>query len=283
MRSIIALSSGRLRVARLGMCAVGVAFAGFSPAAHAAPLTRGFAVVALDGAKDVASPLARSIYSRPSLRPDATLDEQRAHVLLGDPPPTASPAMTDLASSRAAIKGDDAPSRQLLANIAADFHLRGVVVVSCATTSVAPSTWSSSTPAPASSGAPADAPLKPPTCNPTARLFLASNGKTDAHFEQDAIAPDLILDPAQPVTWNAAVLGLDSQYGVYAMPTPTPVPAGAISVVPSKEKKKEGSHYFYESPWFWGALGAAAFAGTAVFLATRDNSGDTIHLQMNVP
>jgi hypothetical protein len=262
----------------LHACAVGVAFAGFSPAAHAAPLTRGFAVVALDGAKDVAAPLARAIYSRPSLRPDATLDEPRAHVLLGDAPTSAAPAMTDLASSRAAIKGDDAPSRQLLANIATDFHLRGVVVVSCATADAAPSTWSGS----ASSSADAP-PAKPPTCNPTARLFLATNGKTDAHFEPDAIAPDLILDPAQPVTWNAAVLGLDSQYGVYATPTPTPVPAAAISVVPSQEKKKEGSHYFYESPWFWGALGAAAFAGTAVFLATRDNSGDTIHLQMNVP
>jgi hypothetical protein len=264
MRSSIALHAA----------AVGVAFAVISPAAHAAPLTRGFAVVALDGAKDVAAPLARAIYSRPSLRPDASLDEPRAHVLLGDPPPS---TLNDLASSRAAIKGDDAPSRQLLANIAADFHLRGVVVVSCATADAAPSTWSSSP------SASADAPAKPPTCNPTARLFLATNGKTDAHFEPDAIAPDLILDPTQPVTWNAAVLGLDSQYGVYAMPAPTPVPAGAISAAPPKENKKEGTHYFYESPWFWGALGAAAFAGTAVFLATRDNSGDTIHLQMQVP
>jgi hypothetical protein len=260
-----------MRVARLVMLAAGVAFAGFSAAAHAAPLTRGFAIVALDGAKDAAAPLARAVYSRPSLRPDASLDEPRAHVLLGEPPP---PALADLASSRAAIKGDDAPSRQLLSNIAADFHLRGVVVVSCATTDAAPSTW-------AGSSSPDPTP-KPPTCNPTARLFLATNGKTAAHFEPDAITPDLILDPSQPVTWNAAVLGLDAQYGVYAA-VPKPVPAGAISAAPSKEQKKEGSHYFYESPWFWGALGAAAFAGTAVFLATRDNSGDTIHLQMQVP
>ena len=278
MRFFHALSAVRPRVARLVMGSVGVAIAGFSPAAHAAPLTRGFAIVALDGAKDVASPLARAVYSRPSLRPDASLDEPRAHVLLGEPATTPLPAMNDLASSRAAIKGDDAPSRQLLSNIAADFHLRGVVVVSCATSDAAPSTWSGAS----SSPAPADVPPKPPVCNPTARLFLATNGKTAAHFEADAITPDLILDPTQPVTWNAAVLGLDSQYGVYAA-VPKPVPAGALSATPSQEKKKEGSHYFYESPWFWGALGAAAFAGTAVFLATRDNSGDTIHLQMQVP
>ncbi|MEO8796929.1 MAG: hypothetical protein ABI551_03515, partial [Polyangiaceae bacterium] len=47
--------------------------------------------------------------------------------------------------------------------------------------------------------------------------------------------------------------------------------------------KKESGHHFYESAWFWGALGAAAFAGTAIFLATRDSSGSAIHLQMKVP
>jgi hypothetical protein len=40
---------------------------------------------------------------------------------------------------------------------------------------------------------------------------------------------------------------------------------------------------FYESGWFWGALGAAAFAGGAIYLATRDSSAPTIHLQMQVP
>ena len=40
---------------------------------------------------------------------------------------------------------------------------------------------------------------------------------------------------------------------------------------------------FYESGWFWGAVGAAAFAGGAIFFATRDNGESTIHLQMEVP
>ena len=257
------------------------AFAVISPAVHAAPLTRGFAIVALDGAKDAAAPLARAVYSRPSLRPDASLDEPRAHVLLGEPPP---PTLADLAATRAAIHGDYAPSKQLLINVAADFHLRGVVVVSCAPADAAPSTWSGSsttTDAPPATGAP-DAPKKSPPCNPVGRLFLATNGKTAAHFEADAVSPDLILDTSQPITWNAAVLELDSQYGQYA-PAPTPAPAAAISATPAKDSVKKSSHYFYESPWFWGALGAAAFAGTAVFLATRDSGGDTIHLQMQVP
>ncbi len=39
----------------------------------------------------------------------------------------------------------------------------------------------------------------------------------------------------------------------------------AVTNAPPKPKA------FYESGWFWGALGAAAFAGGAVYFATRDN------------
>jgi hypothetical protein len=40
---------------------------------------------------------------------------------------------------------------------------------------------------------------------------------------------------------------------------------------------------FYESGWFWGALGAAAFVGTVIFFATRDNGASAIHLHVEVP
>jgi hypothetical protein len=40
---------------------------------------------------------------------------------------------------------------------------------------------------------------------------------------------------------------------------------------------------FYESGWFWGAIAAAAFAGGAVYLASRDNAPTTIHLELQVP
>ncbi|MEO8876469.1 MAG: hypothetical protein ABI461_12845, partial [Polyangiaceae bacterium] len=191
------------------------------------------------------------------------------HVLLGEPAP---PALADLASSRAAIHGDDAPSRQLLTNIASDFHLRGIVVVSCEAPTEAPaSTWY--TP---------QASAKNPSCTPVGRLFLAANAKSVAHFETDPVRTDLIVDASQPITWNSAVLQLDAQYGDHVAPAPKSAPPGAVSAAPAKENEKK-SHYFYESPWFWGALGAAAFAGTAVFLATRDSSSDTTHIQMTVP
>jgi len=40
---------------------------------------------------------------------------------------------------------------------------------------------------------------------------------------------------------------------------------------------------FYESGWFWGALGAAAFVGAVVFFASQDSSPSAIHLHVEVP
>lgn len=247
---------------------VGVATSLISGKSYAAPITRGFAVLALDGATESASPLARAIYGHPSLRPYAGLDESRAHVLLGE---TAPSNLQDLASTRAAIHGDDAPSLKLLSSIASDFRLRGIVVVSCEVGAApATSTWGAS-----------PSPSTPTTaCVPVARVFLDAAPARPAHFESETYRPDLSLEAGKAITWNASVAALDSEYGVIE-PSSKPAPLAATSATPKDETKK--SHAFYESAWFWGALGAAAFAGTAVFLATRDNGGDTIHLQMQVP
>ena len=245
----------------------------FSAKSEAAPITRGFAVVAQHGAGDAAAPLARAVYGHPSLRPYAGLDEARAHVLLGE---TAPSNLQDLASTRAAIHGDDAPSVKLLSSIASDFRLRGIVFVSCeASAAAATSTWGASSSSSSESTAPAA-----PTCTPIAHVFLDAAPGKPAHFEAETYRPDLSLEAGKPVTWNASVAALDSEYGVTVAASKS-APAAATTATPKDETKK--SHAFYESPWFWGALGAAAFAGTAVFLATRDNGGDTIHLQMQVP
>lgn len=42
-------------------------------------------------------------------------------------------------------------------------------------------------------------------------------------------------------------------------------------------------HEFYESGWFWAAIGAAAFVGGVAFLATRDSNPSAIHLHVEVP
>ena len=94
---------------RITVGAVAVAIASFSASAEAAPLARGFGVVALDGAKDPASQLARAVYGRPSLRPDASLDEARAQVLIGEPAP---PNFTDVAARKAAKVATGSPPPQ---------------------------------------------------------------------------------------------------------------------------------------------------------------------------
>jgi len=60
-------------------------------------------------------------------------------------------------------------------------------------------------------------------------------------------------------------------------------PALATHEEPAPVTEPPKKRAFYESGWFWGALGAAAFAGGAVYFATRDNGPVPIHLEMQVP
>ena len=80
--------------------------------------------------------------------------------------------------------------------------------------------------------------------------------------------------------WSGTVASLDRAYGIGG---PEHGPALATSEVPPPPPPATESHPFYTSPWFWGAVGAAAFGGVAVYFATRDNSTDTIHLELQVP
>ena len=111
----------------------------------------GVAVLAHDGATDSAWRLAARVYRGP-LRP-TSLDEVHARALVGEPAAAGAPRdIQDLAETRAAIHGEDAPSRRLLASLAAQLGVEAVVVVQ----------------KDASTGA------------ATARVFLASNGAFDA-------------------------------------------------------------------------------------------------------
>jgi hypothetical protein len=241
-----------------------------APAARPAPgnnAASGLAVVAIDATSDLAWPLAQEIYRRPAIRP-AALDEARARVLAGEAPTAdASQSLRDLAETRAAIRGNDAPSRQLLASIANTLHVRALVVVSVEE---------------------ADASVRAPI----ARVFMADTGAFDAA----RYAPDDAPGSAVPV-WSGAGQSLER---MYSAPAVTPLgSAGAVgparatigapaavntSASATNKAGGEGSSKpFYVSPWFWGAIGAAALGGVVVFAATRDNNPDTIHLQMQVP
>ncbi len=219
--------------------------------------TRGLAVVALNGATDATWALAREVYASALLRP-TSIDDARARVLAGEAPATNAPAdVRDLAQLVAAVKGDDAASRQLLAGIAAQLGVRGVVVVDT---------------------------QKP---RPSARVYVADAGTFDAA----RYAPD----DTPLLSWNGAVQSLTRTYAPLTAPStaptppiaPTPAssqaPAAALHDGPRLDNSPPPGKKFYESGWFWGAIGAAAFAGGALFFATRDNTASTIHLQMQAP
>jgi len=244
-----------------------------APRAH----REGVAVVALAGAADAAWPLAQAIYAKASLKP-AGLDEARARVLAGESPASDAPAaVRDLAETRAAIRGDDAPSRQLLASIATSLGVKAIVVVS-------PPPPAQGNEAPGEPGATAGRASGPSS----ARVFLADAAAFDApRYEQDAPGP-----PGAASSWGGAVASLERSYGAAPPPAAaTRAPAAALAGASLREDKgdrrdagKTGStKSFFSSPWFWGAIGAAVFGGAAVYLATRDNDPGTIHLQMQVP
>jgi hypothetical protein len=224
----------------------------------AAPPPNGIAVLARPGAEDAARALAKEIYARPSLRP-AALDEAHARILVGTPAAAdASQSLRDLADERASIHGDDGASRALLRTIATQLGVRALVVVEVSDSDAG--------------------------ATPSARVFVAESGAFDAaRYESEAPGADRsALRADSPSGWAGTVASLDRTYGLGG-PETHAAPALALSPVPPPRPAAPESHPFYTSPWFWGAVGAAAFGGVAVYFATRDNTTDTIHLELQVP
>ena len=261
-----------------------------APQAPAAP--SGLAVLGRAGAEGAAWALAKEIYARPSLRP-AALDETRARVLVGDPAASDAPrAIKDLADERAGIRGDDGASRALLRSIASQLGVRAVVVVEqsasgepsasvfLAESGAFDAARYPAEPAPAVPAAATIADGGAPAASPA-----ASDGGMAASPPAQSPAPP--PPPAPRWSWSGTAASLDRAYGAPAAPVAAPetthAPALATSAIPPAKPKEGESHPFYASPWFWGAVGAAVFGGTAVYFATRDNTTGTIHLEAQVP
>jgi hypothetical protein len=204
------------------------------------------AVLAAGDPSQAAWSLAQEVYARPSLRP--SFDEAHARVLAGEAPaPDAPKDLVDLAETRAAIKGDDGPSRRLLGSLATTLHVKGIVVV-----------------------------MASPGSLPYARAFVAENGTFDAaRYTPDAV-------DGGSVDWADVPASLDRTYGERP-PAPPLAVSSPPPQIPQTGDKGTPSRPFYVSPWFWAAVGAAAFGGVALYFATRDNGPDTIHLQLQVP
>ena len=195
--------------------------------------------------------LARGVYADASLRP--AFDEAHARALAGEVPAAGAPAdVRDLAETRAGIHGDDGASKRLLASLAAQLHVRGVIVVSGAETTAAHAA--------------------------NAKVFLTGSGQFDAA----TYAADASGD------WSSTVSSLSRTYGASTVSTASGETVAAptlalTSIPPPPDADSHKSRPFYYSPWFWGAVGAAALGGVAVYFATRDSDPSTIHLQLTLP
>jgi hypothetical protein len=177
------------------------------------------------------------------------MDDATARVLCAEAPPTSSAApLRDLAATVAALRGEDAPSRILLVEIARRASVRALITVRIA------------------------------GGHPLARVFLPESNSFDAA----TFAPD----DAPQLAWAAAVKSLARSYGVQpqASPPPPPGPAPQLATheTPQKTSAATTSRPFYQSAWFWGALGAAVLAGGGVYFAAKDTSPSTIHLELQV-
>lgn len=196
----------------------------------------GVLVVALDGATNEAWALAQGVYADAKLKP-AKLTEDIARVLAGEAPPeSAGPALRDLADLRAAIHGDDAPSRRLLGSLAREQGVSLVLLVSGGTPTMA-------------------------------RIFSASRGQ----FEATALLPDPQPEAAASKLprWTTAVSTLHAR----APQQPQQIPARADAQPrpqPSGEKDS-----FLLSGWFWGALGAAAALGLGAYALTKNSDSSS--------
>jgi hypothetical protein len=167
--------------------------------------------------------------------------------------------LRDIAETRAALRGDDAPSRSLLGSLASSLHVKGLIVVEA-----------------------------PDGAKPVARVFLASTRSFDAAVYESGPAAAVTWGTDLPIAdWSGALAALHRGFA-----DPTLVPASTSPTSPTvarspppieDENSVPAGKPFYTSPWFWGALAAAALAGAAFFFVSRGTPDPTIQLEVQVP
>jgi hypothetical protein len=250
-------------------------------------------VLALAGAERAAWALAKEVYAHRSLRP-AELDEARARVLVGQNAPSgAADSVRDVAEERAGVHGDDGASRALLRTIASQLGVRAIVVVEgspagapFARVFLAESGSFDAAQYAADARDPRDA-APSAAASPSAPAIAPADGGApgDAYAASDGGSPVIAPAPSPPIPrWSGTVASLERAFGdAPAVALQAPALATAEIPPPKAPATEGGSRPFYASPWFWGAVGAAVFGGTAVYFATRDNTTGTIHLELQVP
>lgn len=237
-----------------------------TPAAPSQPVVqrRGVAVVLVGPWEDTqakhARDLARGVYRTPKLRPD--LDEGTVRILTGGEPSGDDASAKRLSELRSGLTPDltTEASKNALAGLAAELPVGSIVL------------------------------FIPGSAGPVVRL---------AHVDGSASPPTVKLDPASiapsPKEGEPGALDLDPVLAslerliapggpakAEAKPLPSPQPAtkpkpkpgprkdnlkkGAGTEAPDKPKDDSS---FYESPWFWVAVGGVAATGLTILIVSQ--------------
>lgn len=203
----------------------------------------GYAVLARAASLETAWPLAQEVYASDRLRP--ALSEAQARVFAGAPAPPRG-------GGREPSLADLADAREAITD---DGPTARRLLASLAKEYALEGLFV------VYPGADGERPL--------VKAFVAGEGSS-ARF-----APVELRAEAGERPWGSARSSLERLVPAAVAPRP--------SVARAATPKTEGRAAFYQSPWFWGAAGAAVVLGGAFFLATRDSSSDSIHLEMQVP
>lgn len=204
-----------------------------------------------DDAARAARALAREVYADPALRP--TIDEVTARALTGAPAAEGSARAAEIAEiRRAAARAEaDAAARRLLASLGADAGAALVVAVRL------------------EGGRPVAKVLRVAT----ATYAPVELGATLHRDEREGPESVRYAWPGAAASLRAALASPSA-----SRPPPHRPAAGAA---PTSSQPADRSPPFYRSPWFWGALGAAAAVGGAAFAISQasDDGGPTVLLR----
>ena len=188
-----------------------------SPSGPETPTRRGVLTVAAAGTpSSVAWPVAQALSEDADLR--AKIDEPLARVLAGDAPGEgASGQARELWELRGQIKGDDAASRVLLAEVGRRTAARAIALVLVVEGAAEVRIWDAAT----------------DTLESTRHRREGSG-------------------------WSPLVGAVRARVLPRPDPAPKPTPAAPKSTL--------------QSPWFWGAIGAAVLAGVVAYAASQSGS-----------
>ncbi len=238
-----------------------------TPAAPSQPVVqrRGVAVVLVGPWEDTqakhARDLARGVYRTPKLRPE--LDEGTVRILTGGEPTGDDAAAKRLAELRSALTPDltTEASKNALAGLAAELPIGSIVLFIPGSTG------------PVVRLAHVDGSASPPS----AKLDPASIAPSPKEGEPGT----LDLDPVLASLERLIAPGVGAPKGETALP---PGPATAAKPKPkpgprkenlkknasteAPDKAKEDSSFF-ESPWFWVAVGGVAATGLTILIVSQ--------------